>query len=81
MGCRADFQFPWSVQHSGEAAFWDESHLAGVTPPHRAWSSPDGRKGWISMHDLLIALAFIGLVIAPAIVATKVNVEALDDSK
>ena len=33
------------------------------------------------MNDLLIALAFIGLVIAPAIVATKVKVEATDDSK
>ena len=33
------------------------------------------------MYDLLIALAFIGLVIAPAIVATKINIEAIDDSK
>jgi hypothetical protein len=33
------------------------------------------------MHDLLIALAFIGMVIAPAIVATKTNIEAIDDSK
>ncbi len=32
------------------------------------------------MHDLLIALAFIGMVIAPAIVATR-NMEATDDSK
>jgi len=33
------------------------------------------------MHDLLIALAFIGMVIAPAIVATNSNVDATDDSK
>ena len=33
------------------------------------------------MHDLLIALAFIGMVILPAIVATNTNVEAIDDSK
>ena len=33
------------------------------------------------MHDLLIALAFIGLVIAPAIVAAKVNLEATNKSK
>jgi hypothetical protein len=35
----------------------------------------------ISMHDLLIALAFIGMVIAPAIVATKCHMEATDDSE
>ena len=28
------------------------------------------------MHDLLIALAFIGMVIAPAIVAAKTGAEA-----
>jgi hypothetical protein len=33
------------------------------------------------MYDLLIALAFIGLVIAPAIVATNVNIEATNKSK
>ena len=33
------------------------------------------------MHDLLIALAFIGLVIAPAIVAANCHMEASDDSK
>ena len=32
------------------------------------------------MHDLLIALAFIGMVIAPAIVATNSHIEASDDS-
>jgi len=30
------------------------------------------------MHDLLIALAFIGMVIAPAIVATNSGAEADD---
>lgn len=33
------------------------------------------------MHDLLIALAFIGLVVAPAIVAASSNPEASDDKK
>jgi hypothetical protein len=31
------------------------------------------------MHDLLIALAFVGLVIAPAIVAANSNPDASDD--
>lgn len=31
------------------------------------------------MHDLLIALAFIGMVIAPAIVATNSSAEAPED--
>jgi hypothetical protein len=33
------------------------------------------------MHDFLIALAFIGMVIAPAIVATNSNIEAADDKE
>jgi hypothetical protein len=32
------------------------------------------------MHDLLIALAFIGMVIAPAIVAAKSGSDAADES-
>jgi hypothetical protein len=32
------------------------------------------------MHDLLIALAFIGMVFAPAIVAAHVNEEKTDES-
>jgi hypothetical protein len=31
------------------------------------------------MHDLLIALAFIGMVVAPAIVAAKSGAEAVDE--
>jgi len=31
------------------------------------------------MHDLLIALAFIGMVVAPAIVAAKSGAEAADE--
>jgi hypothetical protein len=31
------------------------------------------------MHDLLIALAFIGMVIAPAIVAAKSGSESTDE--
>jgi hypothetical protein len=33
------------------------------------------------MHDLLIALAFIGMVVAPAVVAAKSGAEATDDSE
>lgn len=33
------------------------------------------------MHDLLIALAFIGMVIAPAIVAANSNPEAPNEKK
>jgi len=33
-----------------------------------------------AMHDLLIALAFIGMVIAPAIVAANASQEPSDDS-
>ncbi len=33
------------------------------------------------MHDLLIALAFIGMVIAPAIVAATTNIDLPDNSK
>jgi hypothetical protein len=32
------------------------------------------------MHDLLIALAFIGMVIAPAIVAAKSGPESADEA-
>jgi hypothetical protein len=32
------------------------------------------------MHDLMIALAFIGMVIAPAIVAAKTGSDAADES-
>ena len=31
------------------------------------------------MHDLLIALAFIGMVVAPAIVAAKSSAEDIDE--
>jgi hypothetical protein len=33
------------------------------------------------LHDLLIALAFIGMVIAPAIIATNSRVDIGDDSE
>lgn len=33
------------------------------------------------MHDLLIALAFIGMVIAPAIVAANTSTEASEESE
>jgi hypothetical protein len=31
------------------------------------------------MHDLLIALAFIGMIVAPAIVAAKSGTDATED--
>jgi hypothetical protein len=31
------------------------------------------------MHDLLIALAFIGMVVAPALVAAKSGAEAVEE--
>jgi len=37
--------------------------------------------GTYIMHDVLIALAFIGMVIAPAIVAANCSTEITDDSK
>ena len=40
-----------------------------------------GAAGEISMHDLLIALAFVGMVVAPAIVAASTHPEASDDSE
>jgi len=36
-------------------------------------------QGETHMHDLLIALAFIGMVVAPAIVAAKSGAEAADE--
>jgi hypothetical protein len=42
----------------------------------------DGLGGSKSkMHDLLIALAFIGMVIAPAIVAAKTDIEVPDETE
>jgi hypothetical protein len=35
----------------------------------------------LKMHDLMIALAFIGMVLAPAIVAAKSDIEAPNQSK
>jgi hypothetical protein len=33
------------------------------------------------MHDLLVALAFIGMVIAPAVVAAKSGSDVSDEAK
>jgi hypothetical protein len=33
------------------------------------------------MHDLLIALAFIGMVLAPAIIAARTDAEPSDEAK
>ena len=42
------------------------------------WTGSVSPTGGNSMHDLLIALAFIGMVIAPAIVSTKSDAVAAD---
>jgi len=42
-------------------------------------SSIEPHKENKEMHDLLIALAFIGMVVAPAIVAAKSGAEAVDE--
>jgi hypothetical protein len=44
----------------------------GVRNPHK-------ENG--TMHDLLIALAFVGMVVAPAIVAAKSGAEATDETE
>jgi hypothetical protein len=43
----------------------------------RMQAAPQGELR--KMHDLLIALAFIGMVIAPAIVAAKSGSESTDE--
>ncbi|HUH62516.1 MAG TPA: hypothetical protein VLZ50_05945 [Terracidiphilus sp.] len=49
-------------------------------PIIRLWTGPDGpNKEKKTMHDLLIALAFIGMVIAPAIVAARSGNDATDE--
>jgi len=45
----------------------------------RIWTGLGAPHGDPPMHDLLIALAFIGMVVAPAIVAAKSGAEAVDD--
>jgi len=39
----------------------------------------EASPGENTMHDLLIALAFIGMVVAPAIVAAKSGSDATDE--
>lgn len=43
------------------------------------WTGPIEPTWRFLMHDLLIALAFIGMVVAPAIVAAKSGAEAVDE--
>lgn len=45
----------------------------------RLYLEPKKETG--TMHDLLIALAFIGMVIAPAIVAANTSTEASEESE
>ena len=39
----------------------------------------EASRGEPEMHDLLIALAFIGMVVAPALVAAKSGAEAAEE--
>ena len=43
------------------------------------WAVDGCRPRDPAMHDIIIALAFIGMIIAPAVVAAK-STEATDDS-
>jgi hypothetical protein len=43
------------------------------------WTGHLRPQGEYLMHDLLIALAFIGMVVAPAIVAAKSGAEVADE--
>jgi Mn2+/Fe2+ NRAMP family transporter len=43
------------------------------------WTGHPHPQGEDLMHDLLIALAFIGMVVAPAIVAAKSGSEVADE--
>jgi hypothetical protein len=54
----------------------DDSFVDRFWAVHRSSASTRRR----SMHDLLIALAFIGMVIAPAIVAANSSAESSDDN-
>ena len=45
----------------------------------RMWTGSIKSARRFLMHDLLIALAFIGMVVAPAIVAAKTGAEAADE--
>lgn len=45
----------------------------------RMWAGSIESTWRFLMHDLLIALAFIGMVVAPAIVAAKSGAEAADE--
>jgi hypothetical protein len=46
-----------------------------------AQEEPGSSNGRKTLHDLFIALAFIGMVIAPAIVASNSRVEVGDDEQ
>jgi hypothetical protein len=53
-----------------------------IRPIIQLWAGTNSRhKEMTIMHDLLIALAFIGMVIAPAIVAANSNVDAEEDAE
>jgi len=54
--------------------------LSPIRPMIQMWTgSLRAGPGEEPMHDLLIALAFIGMVVAPAIVAAKSGAEAADE--
>jgi hypothetical protein len=53
---------------------FDDHHVVGRVQ----WKASEEAK---IMHDLMIALAFIGMVLAPAIVAAKTDIEATEENK
>jgi hypothetical protein len=55
----------------------DDDPCVGSPLLHVVQGKPARRN---TMHDLLIALAFIGMVIAPAIVAANSSAESAEDN-
>jgi hypothetical protein len=63
----------------------EKHRLCGISVLSQRNDDPDVDKlleaprGDQAMHDLLIALAFIGMVVAPAVVAAKSGAGAADE--
>jgi hypothetical protein len=64
---------PATLCFSGISVF---SHPGDDPEVDRSSGHAQGEK---TMHDLLIALAFIGMVVAPAIVAAKSGAESTEE--
>ena len=53
-----------------------ETRIRGMI---QMWTGSQKPPGEPRMHDLLIALAFIGMVVAPALVAAKSGADAVEE--